>query len=269
MENIVRREMYTAAERLALARAPSRPNAGDYISVCFDDFFETHGDRLFGDDTAIICGIATLRGIPVTVAATVKGKNLEENVNANFGMPNPEGYRKFQRALAQAVKFNRPVITIIDTPGAYPGKTAEERGQGEAIARCLFELSSAPVPIIAVVTGEAGSGGALALGLCDRLLMLENSVYSVLSPEGFASILWKDSSRVDEACQVMKLTSYDLLDFEIADCIIEEPDGGAGEDPELILDRVGEYLFEELMQLQKLSSAQLLKKRYQKYRNVR
>ena len=197
----------TAAERVAVARHPQRPNINDYIEGLFTDFFAQRGDRLFGEDGAILGGVALFHGRPVTVIGTRKGRTAEENLKCNFGMPGPEGYRKALRLMRQAEKFRRPIFTFIDTAGAYPGLEAEERGQGEAIARNLFEMSRLTVPVIAVITGEGNSGGALALAVADRVLMLENAVYAILSPEGFASILWKDSGRHAEACEMMKLTS--------------------------------------------------------------
>ena len=197
----------TAEDRVFLARHPERPHIDETVSALFTDFFEQRGDRQCKEDPAILGGIARFHGLPVTVIGHRKGSTLEENLACNFGMPGPEGYRKALRLMKQAEKFGRPIITFIDTPGAYPGKDAEERGQGEAIARNLMEMSGLTVPVIAVVTGEGSSGGALALGVANHILMLENAVYSVLSPEGFASILWKDSSRSGEACEMMKLTS--------------------------------------------------------------
>ena len=190
---------YTAAQRVAIARNPGRPNVSDYIAALFTDFFEQKGDRLCGEDPAVLGGVALYHGRPVTVIGTRKGKDLEENLTCRFGMPSPEGYRKAQRLMDQAEKFGRPVITLIDTSGAYPGLEAEARGQGEAIARCLSKLSALTVPVIALITGEGNSGGALALAVADRVLMMENAVYAILSPEGFASILWKDSSRSGRA----------------------------------------------------------------------
>ena len=257
-----------AYERVARARDSGRPNARDYIGALLTDFFEIRGDRRYADDRAIVCGVGRFFGTPVTVAGHVKGHTLQENIDCNFGMPGPEGYRKWQRAMAQAEKFGRPVITFVDTPGAYPGKEAEERGQGEAIARCLFQMSALQVPIVCVVTGEGGSGGALALGVADRLLMLSNAVYSVLSPEGFASILWKDSSRAQEACGVMKLTAQDLLSFGVADRIINEPAGGAGKNPKLTMARVKKALCQELEELMKLPAKQHVENRYLKYRSI-
>ena len=258
----------TPQARVALARAPERPNIREYIEALFQDFFEIHGDRYYADDKPILCGIASFEGCPVTVAGHLKGRNLEDNIACNFGMPNPEGYRKFQRAVLQAEKFRRPIITFIDTPGAYPGKQAEERGQGEAIARCLYILSNIKVPVLAIVTGEGGSGGALALGVADKIIMLENAVYSVLSPEGFASILWKDPARSDEACEVMKLTANDLLGFGIADRIVKEPRGGAGKKPKAVMEPLKKAIAEELANLCKLDTATLINRRYEKYRRI-
>jgi len=263
-----REKRYSPKERVALARSPKRPNVRVYIDRLFDNFFELRGDRLFGDDKAIVCGVAELDGIPVTVAGHVKGAALEENVACNFGMPNPEGYRKFKRIALQSEKFGRPLITFIDTPGAYPGKGAEERGQGEAIASCLYELSNLKIPIIAVVTGEGGSGGALALSVADKIVMLENAVYSVLSPEGFATILWKDAKRSGEACEVMKLTAYDLQRNGIADEIIKEPKGGIQESPTPVIKELEAYLKKELSRLMKTDVNTLLNTRYEKYRKI-
>jgi len=221
----------TAAERVALARHPQRPNITDYIDGLFTDFFEQRGDRACREDPAILGGIALFHGRPVTVIGTRKGKTLEENLRCNFGMPGPEGYRKALRLMKQAEKFRRPIFTFIDTAGAYPGLEAEEHGQGEAIARNLFEMSRLTVPVIAVVTGEGNSGGALALAVADRVLMLENAVYAILSPEGFASILWKDAQRSGEAAELMKLTAPELKKLGVIDGIVREPEGGAQTDP--------------------------------------
>ena len=217
----------TAAERVALARHPQRPNITDYIDGLFTDFFEQRGDRACREDPAILGGIALFHGRPVTVIGTRKGKTLEENLRCNFGMPGPEGYRKALRLMKQAEKFRRPIFTFIDTAGAYPGLEAEEHGQGEAIARNLFEMSRLTVPVIAVITGEGNSGGALALAVADRVLMLENAVYAILSPEGFASILWKDAQRSGEAAELMKLTAPELKKLGVMDGIVREPEGGA------------------------------------------
>jgi acetyl-CoA carboxylase carboxyl transferase subunit alpha len=259
---------HTPYERVKMARDAKRPGSDDFIAALIGGFFEIHGDRAFGDDNAVICGIGTFNGDPVSVAATCKGRSIEERVRRNFGMAQPDGYRKFLRCLSQAVKFRRPLITFIDTPGAYPGKSAEERGQGQAIAECLYEMSSAPIPIISVVIGEGGSGGAIALGVADRIIMLENAVLSVLSPEGFASILWKDPSRAAEAGEVMKLTAADLLGFNIADRVVAEPENGAGEAPELVISRVGEVITSELNTLLSLTTEELLINRHRKYRRI-
>ena len=257
----------TAWDRVMLARKSERPKAQEYINEIFDDFIELHGDRNFGDDKAIIGGIATLDGMPVTVIGEQKGRNAKENIERNFGMPNPEGYRKALRLMKQAEKFNRPVITFIDTPGAYPGMGAEERGQGEAIARSIMEMSSLKVPIICIVIGEGSSGGALAIGVGDKVVMLENAIYSILSPEGFASILYKDSSKAKEAAENMKLTAKDLKELNIIDDIIKEPEGGAQEDFEKVAKDVKKYLLKNIKKLNGMKKEELLKKRYEKIRN--
>src|SRR6476660_4667997 len=213
----------TPIQRVMVARHPRRPYTLDYLSTIFTDFIEMHGDRLYLDDLAIVGGWARLAGISVMVIGHQKGRDTKENLKRNFGMPHPEGYRKALRLMKLGAKFNAPVITLIDTPGAYPGLGAEERGQSEALARNILEMSALPTPAVAVVIGEGGSGGALALGVADRVLMLENSVYSVISPEGCASILWKDSSKAPEAAERMKITATDLLGFGIIDEIIPEP----------------------------------------------
>lgn len=255
---------YTAEQRVALARHAGRPNAADYINRLFTDFFECHGDRLCREDPSILGGVALYQGRPVTVLGHRKGKNLNENIACNFGMPSPEGYRKAQRLMRQAEKFGRPVITFIDTPGAYPGLEAEARGQGEAIASTLALMSALTVPTLAVVIGEGGSGGALALGVANTVLMLENAVYSVLSPEGFASILWKDASRSGEAAAIMKLTASDLLSLGIADEIIPEPEGGAHTDPEAVYAALDRALSTHLARLFKLRDC--AEHRYRKFR---
>ena len=213
-------------DKVLLARDGTRPNLRHYISRLFTDFFEQKGDRSCRDDGAIIGGIALLEDRPITVLGHQKGASLEENVQCNFGMPGPEGYRKALRIMEQAEKFGRPILTFVDTPGAYPGMEAEERGQGEAIARCLMAMGQLRVPILTVVIGEGGSGGALAISVADRIWMLENAVYSVLSPEGFATILWKDASRAREASELMKLTANDLKEAGVCDRVIPEPPGG-------------------------------------------
>ncbi len=258
----------TAEDKVFLARHPRRPKIDDYISALFTDFFEQKGDRQCREDASILGGIAFFKGAPVTVIGHRKGNNLEENMKYNFGMPGPEGYRKALRLMKQAEKFGRPVITFIDTPGAYPGKEAEERGQGEAIARNLAEMSQLAVPVIAVVTGEGSSGGALALGVANKVLMLENAVYSVLSPEGFASILWKDASRHGEACDVMKLTAQDLYQFGVIEEIVPEPLGGAQTDPKALYTHLELALERSLASLRKMSPAALEAQRYKKFRQI-
>lgn len=264
-------EMYqdlSAWDRVYLARHPRRPKAQDYLKRLFHTFYELHGDRCYGDDRAIIGGIAMFEQTPVTVIAHAKGRDLQENMKRNFGMPNPEGYRKALRLAKEAEKFHRPIITFVDTSGAYPGKGAEERGQAEAIAQCLYTFSDLQTPIICIVLSEGGSGGALALSVGDRLVMLENAVYSILSPEGFASILWKDGSRAKEAAEVMKLTAHDLMDKGILDAVIEEPLGGAQNDIEAVCERLRAYIHASLEELQKAKMPALLAQRYEKYRNI-
>ena len=258
----------TAADRVFLARHQGRPRIDEYIQVLFTDFFEQKGDRLCREDGSILGGVALFHGIPVTVIGHRKGKSLTENLACNFGMPGPEGYRKALRLMKQAEKFGRPIITFIDTPGAYPGKEAEEHGQGEAIARNLCEMSSLTVPVISVVTGEGSSGGALGLGVANHILMLENAVYSVLSPEGFASILWKDSSRSGEACEIMKLTARDLHEGGIVEEVIPEPLGGAQRDHKKLFAVLDTALERHLAELCKLGGRQLAEQRYKKYRQI-
>lgn len=256
----------TPAERVAIARRDGRPGVADYINGLFTEFFEQRGDRQCREDPSVLGGIALFHGKPVTVIGTRKGKNLEENLRMNFGMPGPEGYRKALRLMKQAEKFGRPVITFIDTPGAYPGLEAEARGQGEAIARNLFEMSQLTVPVIAVITGEGNSGGALALGVANTVLMLENAVYSILSPEGFASILWKDAGRSGEACDLMKLTAEDLLALGVVDSVIPEPEGGAHCDVPAQMEAVDQALSTALFSLQKVSELSIAGLRYKKFR---
>lgn len=257
-----------ASERMELIRHKDRPTVNDYIPLIFNDFCELHGDRLYGDDAAVMGGVASFNGIPVTVIAQVKGRNLEENKRVNFAMPHPEGYRKAMRLAKQAEKFHRPVIFFIDTPGAFCGIAAEERGQGEAIARCLFELSTLKTPVISIVLGEGGSGGALAMGVCDCLAMLENSIYSVISPRGFSSILWKDSSREKEAADMMKITAEDLTELHICDAILEEPAGGAQNDSQQMAETISEFLEDTIKNLMQKDIALLLDSRYNKYRKI-
>ncbi|NTW73217.1 MAG: acetyl-CoA carboxylase carboxyltransferase subunit alpha, partial [Eubacteriaceae bacterium] len=217
---------HNAWDNVNIARSNTRPTSRDYIENIFDNFIEFHGDRAYGDDKSTIGGIALLNDIPITVIGQQKGRDLKGNIECNFGMPYPEGYRKALRLMKQAEKFGRPIISFVDTPGAYCGLGAEERGQGHAIANNLFELSDLKVPMITIVIGEGGSGGALALSIADEIWMMEYAVYSILSPEGFASILWKDSTKAKEAAELMKLTSFDLFNLKIADKIVPEPDGG-------------------------------------------
>ena len=244
------------------AREQTRLTALDFATGIFDDFVELYGDRSFRDDGAVIGGIGWLGDQAVTVVGIQKGKSLQDNLNRNFGQPHPEGYRKALRLMKQAEKFGRPVVTFINTAGAYPGVGAEERGQGEAIARNLFEMSDLKVPIIAIIIGEGGSGGALALAVADRVWMLENSIYAVLSPEGFASILWKDGTRAMEAAELMKITSYELLDMQVVDKVISERGLSAKE----LLARVKNELQTEIEQLKQLSLEKLLEERYQRFR---
>ena len=251
-----------------LARHPQRPYTLDYVRLAFDEFDELAGDRAYADDKAIVGGIARLDGRPVMIIGHQKGRETKEKIRRNFGMPAPEGYRKALRLMQMAERFKMPIITFIDTPGAYPGKDAEERGQGEAIARNLMEMSGLTVPVIAVVTGEGSSGGALALGVANRILMLENAVYSVLSPEGFASILWKDSSRSGEACEIMKLTAQDLYKDGIVEEIIPEPVGGAQRAHGVLFGNLDEALRRQLRSLDRMNGRQLAEQRYQKFRQI-
>ncbi len=256
----------TPAQRVALTRHADRPGTPDFISALFTDFFEQRGDRRSMDDGAVLGGVGLFHGKPVTVIGHRKGRTLEEHVAYHFGMPSPEGYRKAQRLMEQAEKFHRPIVTFIDTAGAYPGLEAEAHGQGEAIAATLALSSRLTVPVVSVVTGEGGSGGALALGVGNRVLMLENAVYSILSPEGFAAILWKDASRANEACEVMKLTAADLLELKVIDGIIPEPEGGAHTDPQAVYRALDEVLLRELTALSKQSGGALAAGRYKKFR---
>jgi acetyl-CoA carboxylase carboxyl transferase subunit alpha len=251
-----------------LARMPVRPTSLDYIERIFDNFLELHGDRFFGEDRAIVGGIAFLGSIPVTIIAQQKGRNTKENITRNFSMPHPEGYRKALRLMKQAEKFHRPIICLIDTPGAFCGLGAEERGQGEAIATNLAEMMLLKTPIISVVISEGGSGGALALGVADKVYMLEHSIYAILSPEGFASILYKDSSKAEQAAKDMKLTAQDLLQFGIIEGIIPEPQGGAHNDFDLMAQNIKTVLETDLQDLMQLPVEELLEKRYHKFRKM-
>ena len=257
-----------AWRRVTLARMLERPTSLDYIKNVFDSFMELHGDRYFGDDLSVVGGIALLDGEPVTVVAQQKGRNTEENIKRNFGMPNPEGYRKGLRLMKQADKFDRPIICFVDTPGAFCGMEAEERGQGEAIARNLMDIFNLKVPIISLIIGEGGSGGALAFAVADSVWMLENSIYSVLSPEGFAGILWKDASRAKEAAAVMKITAQDLKKCGIIDKVLKEPVGGAQKDVRKISKVIKGQFIEEIGILRKRSRKELLEERYNKFRCI-
>lgn len=258
----------TPWQRTQLARHPQRPSTLDYINEIFRDFLQFHGDRSFGDDRAIIGGFASFNGRSVMVIGHQKGKTLKERMQRNFGMPNPEGYRKALRLMKMAEKFGRPIVTFIDTPGAYPGIGAEERGQAEAIARNLYVMSRLAVPIISIVIGEGGSGGALALGVSDRILMLEHGVYSVISPEGCAAILWDDPAKVPDAATALKMTAQDLVDLHIVDEVVPEPLGGAHREPRAVAERVAKTLTNQLSQLNDLSIEQLLAQRDRKYRRI-
>jgi acetyl-CoA carboxylase carboxyl transferase subunit alpha len=255
-------------QRTQVARHLQRPSTLDYIGRLCDSFIELHGDRAFADDHAIVAGLARFNGRPVVVIGHQKGKTLKERMFRNFGMPNPEGYRKALRLMRLAEKFGKPLLTFIDTPGAYPGIGAEERGQSEAIARNLLVMGSLRVPIISVVIGEGGSGGALAIGVADRLLMLQHAVYSVISPEGCAAILWNDQSKAADAAEQLKMTAEDLQKLGIADEVIPEPLGGAHRDPMLSCDTVKKAIETHLTQLLELSTDDLLKRRYEKYRRI-
>lgn len=255
-------------EKVQLARQPKRTKINEYIDALFTDFFEQKGDFLGKEDRSIFGGIALFHGTPVTVIGHRKGKTLDDNLKYNFGMPGPEGYRKALRMMKQAEKFGRPVITFIDTPGAYPGMEAEMYGQSQAIARNLASMSSLRVPIISIVTGEGSSGGALAIGVANRVYMLENAVYSILSPEGFATILWKDAAKKAEASEVMRLTAQDLYEYGVIDGIIEEPDGGVQEKPELVYHALDALLRKDLKEFETKSGNELARMRYQKFRTM-
>jgi acetyl-CoA carboxylase carboxyl transferase subunit alpha len=251
-----------------LARHPKRPHSLDYIDRLCTDFQEIHGDRAFGDDPAIVAGMARFEGSPVMIVAEQKGRDTKQKVFRNFGMPKPEGYRKALRAMEVAAKFNRPIITLIDTPGAYPGVDAEQRGQAEAIARNLREMARLPVPVIAVCIGEGGSGGALALGVASVVLMLENAVYSVISPENCANIIFKDAGKAEQVAPYMRLTAEDLLELKLIDGIVPEPPGGAQEDADKSAANLRQELVCRLAQLTVLSAAQLVDQRCAKFRQM-
>lgn len=255
-------------DRVFLARHPKRPHVEDFIAALFTDFFEQRGDHLFDEDRAVYGGIARFHGQPVTVLGTRKGRTVQENMECNFGMPRPEGYRKALRIMRQAEKFGRPILSFIDTPGAYPGLEAEAHGQGEAIAKNLAAMSAFHVPILSLVTGEGNSGGALGIGVSNKILMLENAVYSVLSPEGFATILWKDASLSGEAAKVMKLTAEDLLRAGVADSVIPEPVGGAQRDPEQLYRSMDRAISEALSSFRGMSPSEIREQRFEKYRAI-
>ena len=253
-----------AYDRVLEARSNKRPMGGYFLSRMIDDFVELHGDRRFGDDGAIIGGVGMLSGIPVTVIAMERGETIEERMKRHFGCPTPEGYRKALRLMKEAEKFKRPIICFIGSSGAYCGIDAEERGQGEAIAENLYEMMGPKTPILSVVVGEGGSGGALALGVCDTAVMLENSVYSVISPEGCASILWKDSAKAADAAEALKLTANDLYDFEVVEKVIDE----TGKTSEEICSELKSFIVEEIKAKEKLSKDELLSQRYNKFRKI-
>lgn len=258
----------TSWDKIFVARHPNRPYTLDYINILGENFVELHGDRLFKDDPAIVGGLCKIDGKNVMVIGHQKGRDTSDKIYRNFGMPNPEGYRKALRLMRMAEKFNIPVLTLIDTPGAYPGIEAEEHGQGEAIAKNLMEMAGIKVPMISVVIGEGGSGGALALGVTDKIFMLENSVYSVISPEGCAAILFKDSTRAPEAAESLKISAKDLLSLNVIDGIIEEPLGGAHRDHKCIANNLKKIILESFEELQKQNVETLLENRYTKFRSI-
>ena len=261
-------EKLTAWQRGELSRRKDRPVGSDYIDALFTDFVEFHGDRYFADDKAIIGGVARFHGMPVTVIAQAKGRNTKENIERNFGMPEPEGYRKALRLMKQAEKFARPVICLVDTPGAFCGLEAEERGQGEAIARNIYEMSGLKVPVVSIIIGEGGSGGALAMATADEVWMLENSIYSILSPEGFASILWKDSSKAKEAAEVMKLTAENLKAQGIVERVFAEPETYTVQNMDSVIMQINEAIEEFLMRYGSMSEQELIRHRYERFRNM-
>ncbi|MBN1155839.1 acetyl-CoA carboxylase carboxyltransferase subunit alpha [candidate division KSB1 bacterium] len=264
----LRKDIYSKLsrwQRVQLARHPQRPYTLDYIKRITSSFLELHGDRSYGDDPAIVGGLAKIEDLPVVIIGHQKGRTTKEKLHRNFGMPHPEGYRKALRIMKLAARFKRPIVTLIDTIGAYPGIGAEERGQAEAIAKNLFEMSHLPVPILIIIIGEGASGGALGIGVGDRVLMLENTWYSVISPEGCAAILWRDSTRAEQAAEAMKLAPTDLLEIGIIDGIIKEPSGGAHRDHDKAAAILKTTIIEELINLNQLPVDQLLEQRIQKY----
>lgn len=258
----------SAWEKVEIARNPKRKTSLEYIEKIFDEFIELHGDRNFKDDKAIICGLAKIDNTPFTIIAEQKGRTTKENIERNFGMPNPESYRKAIRFMKQAEKFKRPVITFIDTKGAYPGIEAEERGQGEAIAKSMFEMARLKVPVISIVIGEGSSGGALAIGVANKVFMLENAIYSILSPEGYSSILWKDPSRYKEAAEKMKLTAKDLYELNVIDKIIPEKNEISEENFSKTSEILKKEIIKEIKKTNKMTSEQIVDERYKKFRNI-
>ena len=267
----IEKNVLTAWERVEIARNPKRKTALDYINEIFDEFIELHGDRCYGDDKAMVCGLGRIENQNYTIIAEQKGRNTKENIERNFGMPNPESYRKAIRIMKQAEKFNRPVITFIDTKGAYPGVEAEQRGQGEAIAKSMFEMAKLTVPVIAIVIGEGSSGGALAIGVANKVIMLENAIYSILSPEGYSSILWKDSSRFKEAADRMKLTANDLYDMGIIETVIKESIENCTTEKELlknITDKIKQEIQTTVQEFKSKTKDEIVEERYQKFRKI-
>lgn len=267
----IEKNVLTAWERVEIARNPKRKTALDYINEIFDEFIELHGDRCYGDDKAMVCGLGRIENQNYTIIAEQKGRNTKENIERNFGMPNPESYRKAIRIMKQAEKFNRPVITFIDTKGAYPGVEAEQRGQGEAIAKSMFEIAKLTVPVIAIVIGEGSSGGALAIGVANKVIMLENAIYSILSPEGYSSILWKDSSRFKEAADRMKLTANDLYDMGIIETVIKESIENYTTEKELfknITDKIKQEIQTTVQEFKSKTKDEIVEERYQKFRKI-
>jgi acetyl-CoA carboxylase carboxyl transferase subunit alpha len=267
----LRGEIYsrlTPWQKAQISRHPNRPYTLDYIDAMMTDFIEMHGDRTYADDPAIVCGLAKFDGMPLVVIGHQKGRSTKEKIYRNFGMPNPEGYRKALRIMRFAERFQKPVLTFIDTPGAYPGIGAEERGQGESIARNLAVMSQLKVPVLTVVIGEGGSGGALALGVADRVLMLEHSTYSVISPEGCAAILWNDGAKASEAAELLKITAQDLFQMKIIDEVVEEPIGGAHRDPHRTAELLKEAIIRNLADIRNVPLPELLLQRYERLRRI-
>ena len=267
----IEKNVLTAWERVEIARNPKRKTALDYINEIFDEFIELHGDRCYGDYKAMVCGLGRIENQNYTIIAEQKGRNTKENIERNFGMPNPESYRKAIRIMKQAEKFNRPIITFIDTKGAYPGVEAEQRGQGEAIAKSMFEMAKLTVPVIAIVIGEGSSGGALAIGVANKVIMLENAIYSILSPEGYSSILWKDSSRFKEAADRMKLTANDLYDMGIIETVIKESIENYTTEKELlknITDKIKQEIQTTVQEFKSKTKDEIVEERYQKFRKI-